>query len=266
MSYLLEAVDLSGGYGERPVVRGASLGVRSGEVLALVGPNGAGKTTLLRLLARLLRPSAGEVLLEGQPLWSRPPKDVARVIALAPQLEQLAWPLTVAQAVELGRAPHRGWLRPFSANDRAVCAAAMERMGVARYADRLLSELSGGERQRVVLARALAQQPRLLILDEPTAHLDLKYQTELLLLARNLAHQDGLAVVLTLHDLNHAALCADRIALLAGGELRAIGTPTEVLEPQLLRDSYGVAVHVARHPIDGTLLVTPALDGALEAV
>jgi iron complex transport system ATP-binding protein len=259
MSELIEARDLTCQLGDHRVVEQVSLGARPGEVLALIGPNGAGKTTLLRALARLQRPSDGVVLLEGQAAWQLRPREVARRLALAQQDSAEHWPLTVEQAVELGRAPHRGWLLPLSAADRAAVEIALRQAGVVQLRERRLDQLSGGEQRRVVLARALAQEPRILLLDEPIAALDLKYQVVILELARQLAHRDGLAVVVTLHDLNHAAQIADRVALLAGGRLLALDAAEVVLTPTLLQAAYDVPVAIARHPIHGTPLITPLL-------
>ncbi len=256
----LEVRDLRCAYDSQPVLDNLCLATHPGEVLALIGPNGAGKTTLLRALARLLRPCRGTVLLGGQNLWQLSPRAVARRLALAPQSNGATWPLTVEQAVALGRAPHRGWLLPFSAADREAMERALQQVGLQGVRDRLVTELSGGEQRRVILARTLAQEPEVLLLDEPTAHLDLKYQTEILELVRDLAHRDGLTVIVTLHDLNQAALCADRLALLANGRLRATGIPSEVLTPELLQQAYGVPVSVSRHPIYDTLLVVPLLN------
>jgi iron complex transport system ATP-binding protein len=255
----LEARDLTCAYNGQPVLSDLSLIVHPGQVLALIGPNGAGKTTLLRAMARLLRPRKGMLLLGDQQVWQLSPRAVARRLALAPQSNSDTWPLTVEQVVALGRAPHRGWFLPFSTKDREVVQQAMRRTGLEHLRQRLVTQLSGGEQRRVLLARTLAQEPAILLLDEPTTHLDLKYQTEILELVRQLAHRDGLAVVITLHDLNQAALCADRLALLAEGRLLAVGEAEEVLVPSYLARAYGVPVVVTRHPLYGTPMVTPVV-------
>lgn len=252
----LAAEGLSAGYRKRPVLSAVSLEVRSGEMLALIGPNGAGKTTLLRALARQLRPSVGTVELDAVGLWSRGPGWTARRIALAPQGKVPDRPLTAAEVVALGRAPHSGWLLPLRTTDRAAIARALERVGCTAFADRAITELSAGEAQRVMLARALAQEPSVLVVDEPTSHLDLRYQGEVLDRLRQLT-REGMAVVLALHDLNLVGLWADRAALLANGTLLAVGAPTEVLTAERLTEAYGVPVAVTRHPAFGTPLVTP---------
>jgi iron complex transport system ATP-binding protein len=255
----LAAQELTCAYNHRIVLQALTLALHSGEVLALIGPNGAGKTTLLRALARLLRPQSGTVLLAGHNVWRLSSKSVARRLALASQQEVTYWPGTVAQAVALGRAPHRGWLLPYTAHDREVIERVLLHTGLAALRHRPLTALSGGEQRRVILARALVQEPQVLLLDEPTAHLDLKYQTEVLTLVQHLAHQGGLSVVIALHDLNQAALCAQRLALLVDGKLLAVGAPEAVLTPELLAHAYGVEVVVTPHPLYGTPMVAPVL-------
>jgi iron complex transport system ATP-binding protein len=261
----LEAQDLLCTYDQHVVFRELGLTLRTGEVLALIGPNGAGKTTLLKALARLLRPHKGTVLLAGQNVWRVSARAVARRLALAPQQEVTHWPVTVEQAVALGRAPHRGWLLPLSAADHQVVERVLLQTELQELRQRLVTELSGGEQRRVILARALAQEPHVLLLDEPTAHLDLKYQAEVLALVQRLAHQEGLTVVIALHDLNQAGLCADRLALLAQGTLLALGRAEEVLTADRLGQAYGVPVVVTAHPVYGTPMVAPLLEAHKDA-
>jgi iron complex transport system ATP-binding protein len=253
----LRATDLVCGYGSRRVIEGLNLEARPGEVLALLGPNGAGKTTLLRAMSRLLRPASGAVTLAGADLWSQSAGACARQIALAPQSESRDWPLTVAEAVRLGRAAHRGWLLPFTRDDEAAVERALEQTGLADPRDRPIDELSGGEWRRAVLARSLAQQSKVLLLDEPTGGLDLKYQIEILSLVRKLARREDLIVVLTLHDLNVAAQFADRVALLSDGRLEAVGGPRDVITAERISRVYNIAVTVSPHPVYGTPLVAP---------
>lgn len=252
----LVAGQLAVGYPDRPVLTDVSLVVRPGELLALIGPNGAGKTTLLRALGRQLRPAAGTVALGGVAVWDRSPGWVARHVALSLQEGTRDRPVTVEDLVSLGRAPHRGWVLPFGTKDREAVRAALARVGLGGHADRVVTELSDGEAQRVGLARALAQEPAVLLVDEPTSHLDLRYQGEILDQLRHLA-REGLAVVAALHDLNLAALWADRIALVAAGRLVAVGIPEETLTAERLTAAYGTSLVVARHPVFGTPLVIP---------
>lgn len=253
----LSASDLACGYRGRAVFEALSLAARPGEVLALLGPNGAGKTTLLRALARLLRPMHGRVALGDCDVWKMRADELAAQVAVMPQSERRDWPISVEHAVLLGRAPHRGWYLPFTAEDRQIAGKALAAAGLAALGARPITELSGGEWRRAILARALAQQPRVLLLDEPIAGLDLKFQFDVLDRIRTMAAADELVVVLTLHDLGLAALYADRLALLAGHKLIAVGTPEEVLTADRLGMAYEIPVNVVRHPIYGTPLVVP---------
>ncbi len=252
----LTADEIAAGYPDRPVLADVSMAVRGGEFTALIGPNGAGKTTLLRTLGRQLRPVSGNVALDGVAVWDRGPGWTARRVALALNKGSRDRPLTVAEVVSLGRAPHRGWVLPFRAEDRRAIQTALARVGLADFADRRVTELSDGEAQRVGLARALAQEPAVLLVDEPTSHLDLRFQGEVLDQLRELS-RDGLAVVAALHDLNLAAMWADRVVLLAAGRVVASGTPAEVLTAAALSAAYGTPLAVSRHPEFGTPLVTP---------
>ena len=255
----LESQSITLSYNGHPVVRDVCLAANKGEVLGLIGPNGAGKTTVLRAMARMMRPRHGTILLQGHNVWNMSSRSVAKRLALAPQMESGSWQLTVEQAVTLGRAPHRGWFLPLSAQDHAAVDRALGRTGLLEMRERPIAQLSGGEQRRVVLARALTQEPDVLLLDEPTAYLDLKYQAETLELVRELAHHDGMTVVITLHDLNQAALCADRLALLADGKLLGVGTPATILVPGLLAEAYRVPITISIHPIYHTPMVIPMI-------
>jgi iron complex transport system ATP-binding protein len=248
---------LACGYGRGEVLSEVTLAIEAGTVLALLGPNGSGKTTLLRTLARLLRPRAGAIYLDGEPLWQRGRAWAHRRVAIAAQDDAGDSTLTVEEVVRLGRATHRGWWQPMTADDHMVIDRALGCMDLVRLRDRPIAELSAGEWQRVLLARALAQEPLALLLDEPTAHLDLNYQVEILELVEDLARNERLAVVLSLHDVNQAAIWADRIALLAEGHLLAVGPPGDVLTPELLGRAYRCPVTVERHPVSGVPMVLP---------
>ncbi|HET9879444.1 MAG TPA: ABC transporter ATP-binding protein [Candidatus Limnocylindria bacterium] len=227
----------------RPVLRGVHLAVRPGELVVLLGTNGSGKTTLLRLLAGTLRPDRGAVLLGGRPVgdWRR--LDLARRVAVLPQHLDLPAGFRVAEVVEMGRTPHaRSWFSASPGDEEAVDRALRE-ADASDLAHRPVDELSGGERQRVLVAMALAQEPELLLLDEPTLHLDLAHQIALLRTVLRLCRA-GLAAVAVLHDLSLAML-ADRVAVLDQGVVRADGAPGEVLTPALVRDAFGVSMAVA---------------------
>lgn len=239
-----------------PAVRDVTLGVDGGRHLILIGPNGSGKSTLLRCLLGRLRPESGEVLLLGRGLGAWTPRELARVVGVVPQEEHLVFPMTVWEAVAMGRYPHLGAWRREGRADREAVERALERCDVQNLRPRRIDALSGGERQRVRIARALAQEPRILVLDEPTIHLDVRHEMEIFELVRGLVEESALTVVTVTHDLSLSARYADRIALLRAGALIAEGSPATVLEPGLLESAFGWPVDVSRSP-HGELLVVP---------
>lgn len=257
----LRAKGLCFSYGDRTVLRGIDLEAKVGEVMVILGANGAGKTTLLRLLAGTLEPQSGEVWLGDQSLARLTRQEVAQRLALAPQMEPPSWHLSVRDVVRLGRIPHRGWWLPFNDRDRTVADDALRSLDLQGLADRSITELSGGELRRVLFARILAQEPRAVLLDEPTAHLDLRHQDAVSKQLRHLARKRGVTVVATLHDLNQAAAYGDRIGLMADGRLLAQGPPETVLTEEHLEAAYGIAVHVRRHPDTGHLWIAPRDSG-----
>jgi iron complex transport system ATP-binding protein len=248
---------LSAGYGSRPILRDVSLTVRTGEVVALVGPNGAGKSTLIRVVSGVVAATRGTVQLDDLDLLHLKPAQRAKRLAVVPQMIHLPDSFTVGEIVLMGRTPHLPFWAAESKYDCEVAWAAMKKTQTAELVERRSHELSGGEQQRVVIARALAQEPQVLLLDEPTAHLDLKYQMDVLELARALAHGHGLAVLMTLHDLNQAALYADRVALMKQGEIVAQGSAQAVFTAEQLSAVYGVRVAVGQHPAHNTPLIAP---------
>jgi iron complex transport system ATP-binding protein len=237
------------------VLRGVSLEVAQGEVLALAGPNGAGKTTLFRVASRVLRPQAGRVSLRGRPLDSLSRRELARQLAVVAQEAHVAFPFRAGEVVLMGRSPHLGTLGFESGADLARAREAMERVGIARLADRSILDLSGGERQLVFLARALVQDPAVLLLDEPTAHLDLRHRMEVLELVRDFARAGGSALVVS-HDLSLAARSCDRLVLLRDGAVLVTGAPAAVLTPEALRAAFGIEAEIVPGP-DGAPLVVP---------
>ena len=253
---MLKIQKLSVSYGSRQILHDVTFEVKSGEVLALIGPNGAGKSTLIRAASGVLSYS-GHVRPNGDDLASMSHIQRARYIATVPQAVSLPPAYTVWETVLLGRTPYLGFLGQPSTRDEEIARQALERVSALLFADRRVGELSGGEQQRVLLARALCQSTPILLLDEPTAHLDLQYQVGLLELVNELAHKDQLAVLVALHDLNLAAHYADRIALMVAGSIKAIGSAQEVLQPQLIQQAYCLPVQVVRHPFLDIPLVLP---------
>ncbi|MFD1912382.1 ABC transporter ATP-binding protein [Halodurantibacterium flavum] len=253
---MLEAQDLRLGFAGKVVIDRLSLRLPAGQMTAIIGPNGCGKSTLLRGLARLLRPMAGRVLLEGCDINALPTRQVARRLALLPQSPIAPEGISVADLVARGRAPWRG---PFGLGpaDRDAVAHALAVTGLAAHGARPLSALSGGQRQRAWIAMALAQDTPLLLLDEPTTWLDLPHQVELLSLLQRLRAGRGRTVVTVLHDLGLAARFADHVVVVAGGAILAEGPPAEVVTPDTLRAAFGLEAVVIPDPVAGTPLVVP---------
>jgi iron complex transport system ATP-binding protein len=230
---------------------GLSFEVRRGEILGVLGPNSAGKTTLIRLLTRILRPTAGTIEVEGAALPAMTRAELARRVAVVPQDVPQGLPFTVEELVLMGRYPHAPRRFFETPGDLAVARAAMEATDVLDLAGTRVGILSGGERQRVALARALAQEPELLVLDEPTAHLDLRHQVECVALLRRVNRERGTTVLLVSHDLNLAGALCDRLLLLSDGRVARLGTPAEVLEEELLATVYGCSVVVDEDAVTG---------------
>lgn len=253
----LAASELRLSYQRDVVVDAASLTLRHGEVLALVGPNGSGKSTLLRALARLHRPDQGEISVAGLAALDMHPRAFARLVTLLAQSRPVPTGVSVRDVVGYGRHPHRGrWGGGDLAGNEAIDKA-MLMTGVAAMGERAADQLSGGELQRVWLATCLAQDTSVLLLDEPTSHLDLRYQVEILDLVRDLADQHEVAIGIVLHDLNQAAAIADQVALVHQGRIRATGAADTVLTSRHLTEVYGIEVAVVSDPVTGLLTVRP---------
>jgi len=236
------------------VLKDITCSIDSGKILGILGPNGSGKSTLLKLLARILRPQCGTIELLGDPLSLLSQADVARRVALVPQETLQIFPFTIAEMVLMGRFPHhRGWggWHWEDSEDRRIAHLAMEDLDVAHLGARLVTDVSGGERQRAVIARALTQQPQVLLLDEPTAFLDLHHQLDIARILRRLNRERGLTVILVSHDLNLASQYCDQLMLLQHGHIVEMGSPREVLRPDLLESVYGCQVLVDSHPQSG---------------
>jgi len=237
------------------IIDGVSLDLQAGEVLVLLGANGAGKTTLLRLLARHISLQSGSISLNDCNVSKWSSRKLAQQVALMPQHENRGSTLSVVDVVSLGRMPHSGWFSPLSKVDQERIDEAIDATGLQSLRDRSVNQLSGGEWRRMILARAIAQDTSVMMLDEPIAGLDLKYQHEVLDHVWQLTKRKQLITVLTLHDLNLAAMFADRVAVLHGGKVIALGTPDEVLRSDVIRQAFDVDVSVMRHPTLGTPLI-----------
>jgi iron complex transport system ATP-binding protein len=260
----LEAKTISCAYavnGRQSVVKDVNLRLYRGQLVGLIGPNGAGKTTLLRALSRLLPPQSGQVLLDGRDIWRLSPRQVAKSIGRVPQNTQLVWSYTVDHVVRMGRFPHRNWLAPFNGQDASAVERALSRLHLESLRHRSLTTLSGGEQQRVLIARALAQEPTILLLDEPIANLDINHQYQVLALLRDLVRQSQLAVILAIHDLELAARYCDRLVLLNRGEVWAAGQPTDVLKGEHLRAVFGVETQLYLDPLGQWALSVQPVNG-----
>ncbi len=254
---MLKVESVSVRYQDHLVLDDVSLSVQPGEVLALIGPNGAGKSTLIRAVSGVVPRQSGRINICGRDGSSITPTERARLLAVVSQAQPLPPTFTVYQTVLLGRTPHLGWLGQAGRSDHEIVRRALEQTKITEMTERMIGELSGGEQQRVLLARALAQSTPILLLDEPTNHLDLRHQTGFLSLVRQLAIDNGLAVLVALHDLNLASLYTDRVAVLADGRLKAVGTPGQVFTEEILSPIYGVGLRVIAHPRYGTPLILP---------
>jgi iron complex transport system ATP-binding protein len=249
--------DVNIGYGKRIVLRDISLEITAGEMVAVVGPNGVGKSTLVRAASGVLPLNSGQVRIGGTSLETMSPEERARNVAVVPQAVHLPPAFSTLSTVLMGRTAYLGWFARETEGDKRIAIEALRRVGLEAEAHRKVGELSGGEQQLALVARALVQQPTVIILDEPTAHLDLRHQDAVLKLVRRLAKEDGLAVLMTLPDLNLVARFCDRVVLLSDGGVRKQGRPAEVLTPDELAAVYGIGIHVMPHPIHGTPLVLP---------
>jgi ABC-type cobalamin/Fe3+-siderophores transport system ATPase subunit len=255
---VLEAEGVAAGYGVIEVLHNVAMDLHAGELLAIVGPNGAGKSTLLKVIGGTLPRKRGEVRLFGRPLDSWDRRALATRVATVAQENSIAFQFSVLEVVLMGRAPHLGAFRFETRRDLEIAHSALAHFDLLALARRPIHELSGGERKRVFLARALAQEAKITLLDEPTAFLDLKHVADIFSRFRALCAERAMAVVATLHDLNAAALYADRVLLMKDGRAIACGAPEVVLTTTNLREVYDTEVYVGRNPASGALTVLPA--------
>ncbi len=256
MGINIEVHGLKLSYDAQPVLEDTSFTVGRGDLVALLGANGAGKSSLLRCISRILKPTAGTILLDRQELNQLDSKEAARKMAVVPQEATADFDFTVEDIVMMGRLPYLGRFQKEDHQDHEIVRRSMEMTGVSHLAGRSIATLSGGEKQRVIMARAVCQQPEVLLLDEPTANLDIGYQSMLLELAARLNREQKVTVFAAIHDINLAVHHFNRFILLAGGRIMAAGRPEEVITPENIKKSYGVSATTYRHPLHGVLQIS----------
>jgi iron complex transport system ATP-binding protein len=242
--------NVSLGYNKQTVLHNISLEAKPGEILGIIGPNGSGKSTLIKGITRLLQPTAGQIFLDGKNIAAMNHQNLARLMAVVPQNPTLPDLFTALEVVLMGRTPHLGFLRHEGEKDLATVQKAMEVTQTLAFAERRVGELSGGEKQRLTIARALAQEPKIILMDEPTANLDINYQIETLNLVRQLCREQKLVVVVTLHDLNLASQYCDRLVMLSNGKIYCHGIPKAVISAQTIKEVYGAEVCIYPHPVN----------------
>lgn len=257
--YLMENIKFR--YRTDWILSQVNLSVEDGSFIGLIGPNGSGKTTLLKILSGLLSPQIGNVILQGRNLALWPQQERARSVAFVPQESHFLYPYTVLSVVLLGRAPYTSWLGFDQPQDVVIAQRALHRVGLQHLAERTIQSLSGGERQMVLIARALAQHPKVLLLDEPTAFLDLSHQVEIYDILRHLNKTEGLTIVSVSHDLNLAAQYCDSLILIKEGRIKAAGDPSAILSEELIQQVYGCRTLIDRHPTTGRPRITLIPEG-----
>jgi iron complex transport system ATP-binding protein len=261
---LLETAELSFAYGEQLTLNKVDLTVEPGEVVGLLGPNGSGKSTLIKILSRVLTGYTGTAHIDQREIGTLSRRDLARSLAVVSQESTFGFPFSVLEIVLMGRHPHLAGLAFESEQDIKLARAALKRCGCLAFESRMIQELSSGERQRVIFARALVQQPRCLLLDEPTSFMDIRHQVELYDIVRELAEQEGISVLMVLHDLNLASEYCDKINLLSAGQIKASGPTADVLNYTNLTEVFRTEVYVDTNTLTGKLLVVP-LPGRVQA-
>ncbi|MFP4650705.1 MAG: ABC transporter ATP-binding protein [Desulfobacterales bacterium] len=257
MTAAVKAEEISAGYGQEPVVRQVSFSVKSGECFIIIGPNGSGKTTLMKIIAGLHRTDSGNIFIAGRPLSSCRRSDLARKMAFVPQQVPMDFPFMVRDVVLFGRSPHLGTFGLESEKDRTISDQAMEFTGVDHLADRRIDQLSGGERQRVFIARAICQEPQIMLLDEPTAALDISHQLRVMDLMEKMKSEKRITVIMVSHDVNLAAMYADTLLLINRGRIVESGSPASVLTYKTLEEAYGCPLLVDESPLGSMPRVTP---------
>jgi iron complex transport system ATP-binding protein len=256
-SSVLQASNLEAGYDKKIIVDGIDITIPSNKISVIIGANASGKSTLLKTLARLIKPSKGEIIIDGKQISQYPPKQLAKVIGLLPQSPVVPEGIVVSDLVARGRYPYQSFLKGMEKKDYEAVEEALEIMGITDLANRCVDELSGGQRQRVWIAMALAQQTDILLLDEPTTYLDIAYQVEILDLLTDLNHKRGTTIVMVLHDINLSARYADYMFAVHKGKLVSQGTPSEVISEALMKQVFGLDCKVINDPVSNSPFIVP---------
>ncbi len=246
----METKNLQVKYGDKLVLKNANFKVNNGEIVTVIGPNGSGKTTLIKALSRCIKATSGNVYLDGKDIYQIPTKKIATEMAILPQVKNVSADVTIENLVSYGRYPHLGFGKRIKKDDKDIISWAIEKTGLIKLKDRYIATLSGGERQRAWIAMALAQKPKILILDEPTTYLDISYQLEVLELVKELNESLGITVIMVLHDLNQAARYSDNIYVLKDGEICEYGIPNNIIKSTLLKDVFRIEANIYRDEVN----------------
>ena len=257
MAHTLQTKNLHSGYNQKPILKDVNVSIPEGKISIIIGSNGCGKSTLLKTMARLLKPTQGDVFLDGKSVYSIPSKQLARTVGLLPQSPIVPEGITVADLVGRGRFPHQTMFSSWSKKDYEAVSTALEMMNIMEFAESHIDELSGGQRQRVWIAMALAQQTEILFLDEPTTYLDITYQVEILDLLKDLNEKYGTTIVMVLHDINLSARYADYLFAVKDGQLLAEGAPNDIITNELIKETFNLECQVINDPISNTPLILP---------
>lgn len=254
---MLKIKNFKVGYNNKVIVNNFDLHVKKGEVLSIIGPNGSGKSTILKTIGRLLKPMEGMIYLDGKSLWDMNTKEIAKDMACLSQHNSAPKDLTIKKIVKFGRHPHKSWFETLNKEDDEIVEWAIEKTNLSHLKDKNMVSISGGERQRAWIAMALAQKPKILLLDEPTTYLDINNQIEVLELVKELNEKLGLTVIMVLHDLNQAAKYSSNILVIKNGKVRAEGKPEEILDEKLIRDVYNVDMNILKNQFGEKIIFIP---------